>query len=461
MMAFSAAAGGAEAPAGIQYKYDPVPRAADDITATASREKREEGGTSSRFPLVLIGAILLIVLLFGVKNYADRRRRKVGGGPIPMPTVPLALMAATVIGALAFGAGGTVAASSPKAPRNFLGMAPQEGFTTVDTQRMSLGGVQAIRLPVSWPIVEPEGSGEYDWGLYEEGFRAAASVGIPILPVLYGTPAWMARKTTTLPTSSSQLKSWKRFVAAAVKRFGTGGTFWDEPEQVGIEPTPPKDWQLWNEVNFKYFANPVSAKNYGRMVNAAAPVIRANDPRADVMLSGLFGRPKGPPSKAVDAPKFLKQLSRYVKAGTFDSIALHPYSPNTKALKKLIAEFRFAANKSGYKRKPINITEIGWGSGPAKNAFLKGSEAKQASLLSSALGFLIKSRKRYNTESAYWYSWKDTDPKGVNCNFCYSVGLFKYVKPAPGETTSSALEPKKAWRAYVKLSGGRFGGSGS
>jgi hypothetical protein len=317
---------------------------------------------------------------------------------------------------------------------------------------MTQGGVRAIRVPVSWEQVQPDGPGGYDWGLLDDAVRAGAMNNLPVLPVLYATPGWVAKKTTTLPSSSSQLSAWRDFVATAVQRYGENGTFWDDPfwDELGqaYSTKPPvRQWQIWNEVNFHYFSYPVSAKKYAKVLKAASNVIRANDPNAEVMASGLFGRPKGPKKKAVSAPAFIKQMGKYVQPKYIDSIALHPYSPNTGALKKLVADYRKAANKAGYRRKPMEVTEIGWGSGkPSSNAFLTGSQKKQAKQLTSALTFLIKNRKKYKIDSAYWFSWKDTDPKGQNCTFCYTIGLFKY-----GEE----LRPKKAWSAFVKLTGGR------
>lgn len=454
-MVFSPAANAALAPAEVQYQYDPIPQASDDRDADASGGVTSEKGTPSQFSPLLIGGIVLILLVFGTLAILGRRRRKETDGLFPRPTIPLALLGAILIGAMAFGASGTTAAPSPKAPPGFLNIAPQEGVSNEDTARMAAGGISVIRVPVSWATVQAEGPDSFNWGLYDAAFRAGATNGLSILPVLYGTPAWMASKTTTLPKSKQDIGYWRKFVAAGVQRYGSKGTFWDEPEQQYLDRVPPKNWQLWNEVNFRYFASPVSAKAYGKMVNAASPIVRANDPKTDVMLSGLFGRPKGPPKKAVHADKFLRQVSKYVKPKRIDSIALHPYAPNTKQLKIIIKDFRKAANKSGYRKKPIHVTEIGWGSGKATNAFLKGSEAKQAKQLTSALKFLIKSRKKYRIKSAYWYSWKDTDPKGQNCSFCYSIGLFKYVRPEPGVATP--LKPKPAWKSFVKLTGGRVG----
>lgn len=348
---------------------------------------------------------------------------------------------------IVIGPAGTAAAPAPKAPNGFLGIAPQENFDAIDTARMATGEVSAIRLPIAWSQVQPEAGDQFDWGPVDSSFRAAAENGLPILPVLYATPSWVTPRTTRLPTTSSQLESWRNFVGAAVSRYGNGGTFWDEPDQATLEPTPPRSWQLWNEVNFHYFAFPVSARDYARVAAAGSTMVRRNDRSAGVMLSGLFGRPKGPKKKALASPAFLRQLSRFLPRSKFDSIALHPYSPDTAQLRRLIADFRKAADRNGYRGKPINVTEIGWGSARKTNAFLTGSEKAQAKQLTSSLSFLIKARRRYRISSAYWYSWKDLAP-GIGCNFCGSVGLFKH-----GE----GLRPKMAWRSFIKLTGGRYG----
>lgn len=454
-MAFSPVASAEKAPAEVQYQYDPIAKASDDDDASASVASSSDDGTSSQFPLLLVGVIVLILGAFGAKVALDRRRSNGSSGPSTKPTVPLVLMGGILIGAMAFGAGGTTAAPSPKAPPGFLNIAPQEGTSPAETRRMSQGGIESIKAPIAWSLVQPDNGDTFHWGPYDAAFSSAAASGLSLLPVLYSTPHWVARKTTTLPTSKTQIKAWKNFVAAAVERYGRDGTFWNAPAQAYTDKVPPKAWQLWNEVNFHYFAFPVSAKNYGRMINAASPVIRRDDPRADIMLSGLFARPKGPPKKAVKADKFINQLSKYVKPKQFDQVALHPYTSNTAQLKLVAADFRKAVKKAGYGRKKMAITEIGWGSGKATNAFLKGSQAKQAKQLTSALSYLIKVRRKLKLKSVYWYTWKDSDPKGQNCSFCYTTGLFKYVKRKPGEETP--LAPKRAWKAFVKLTGGFAG----
>ncbi len=452
VMAFSPVAGATDAPAEVQYRYDPVVTASDDDDAEASVGSSSDDGSSSQFPLLLIGVIVLIVGAFGTKVAFDRRRGNERGGPILRPTAPLAAMGLILVGALAFGAGGTTAAPSPKAPPGFLNVAPQEGTSEAETLRMRQGGIRSIKVPFSWDVIQPDGPDTFEWDIYDAAVRSAAANGLTVLPVLYSTPGWLAKRTTTLPTSKGQINAWKNFVEAVVQRYGVNGAFWDEPEQMYAESHPPKAWQLWNEVNFHYFAFPVSARNYGRMVNAASPIIRANDRKTDIMLSGLYARPKGPPKKAVKATEFIKELRTYVKPNKFDQVALHPYTKDTPQLKVVLNDFRKAVVKAGYKNKTMAITEIGWGSGKSTNAFLKGNQTKQAKQLTSALSYLIKARKKVKLKSVYWYTWKDSDPTGQNCSFCYTTGLFKYVEPVPDQ--EAPLRPKKAWRAFTQLTGG-------
>jgi len=190
VIAFSpVAAAATDAPAEVQYKYDPVVTASDDDDAAASVGNSSDDGSSSQFPLLLIGVIVLIVGAFGAKVTLDRRRGDEHG---IRPTVPLAAMGLILIGALAFGAGGTTAAPTPKAPPGFLNIAPQEGTTSSETQRMYQGGIRTIKTPISWTLVQPDGPDTFEWGPYDAAFRSAAESGVSILPTLYGTPGWLA-----------------------------------------------------------------------------------------------------------------------------------------------------------------------------------------------------------------------------------------------------------------------------
>lgn len=431
-----------ESPASVQYQYSPLPE--PEVTPGDAISTAGDGFPGSGVPLLLIVVALLAVTGFGLIRY----RRNGGDWKKALrPIAPVALAGATLLAILSFGATGSTAAPPAKAPVGFLNIAPQEPYDADDTLIMSIGGIRNIRVAIGWDLLQPKRN-EFDWGLLDAAVHDAAQNGLTVMPVLYASPKWVSSKTTNLPTSQSQLVAWRDFVSAAVQRYGHNGAFWDEPYQASVPFKPVINWQVWNEVNFHYFSTPVSARNYAKVLKVASGSIRGNDPRAKVMVSGLYGRPKGPPSRALPAATFIEQLGRLVPARFIDSVALHPYSPNMNQLKLLIDGFRKSMNKAGYGSKPMQITEIGWASGPKKNAFLLGSEAAQAKQLTSALSWLIQSRRKYKISSVYWFSWQDTDPKGVNCSFCYTIGLFKYSK-------SGQMIPKKAWYSFVKLTGGR------
>ena len=355
-----------------------------------------------------------------------------------------------LIAVAAFGLIAPGAQAVPKAPSGFLGIVPQEGIARKDTARMQKGKVKNLRISISWESIQPKSPNEFSWGGLDATVEAAAREGVRVMPTLYATPPWISKRSTNLPVKNKkQLDHWRSFVAAAANRYGRNGEFWNEQARAGsnLPRLAIIRWQLWNEPNFHYFATKVNPNQYARLVDAGSAAIRKKDPKAEIVLAGLFGKPKGPPSKARYATTYLKQFSRKVKKSSFNSNAIHPYATDTAKLKQIMKGFRRAAVQSGLKKKKIYVTEIGWGSGKKTNAFLTGSQSAQAKQLGSAFDYLIRDRRKLNLNGVYWYAWKDTDPKGQNCSFCYTIGLFKWNR--------NKLKPKPAWKKFVKFTRGR------
>ena len=67
-------------------------------------------------------------------------------------------------------------------------------------------------------------------------------------------------------------------------------------------PLPVRTWQVWNEANFFYFAYPVSPSRYAKLLKLTYQEIKADDPIAKVILSGLFGDPDQGPKRAWTRP---------------------------------------------------------------------------------------------------------------------------------------------------------------
>jgi hypothetical protein len=342
-------------------------------------------------------------------------------------------------------------------PRAFFGIAPQTVLSDTDAAYMKAGGIGSVRWPVNWATVQPTAKGGYDWSSVDPAVEAAARRGLTILPFLYGTPRWVANKPTTLPIDSGRArKAWLAFVTAAVQRYGPEGEFWNEhaPTVAGANyvpavprPLPIRDWQVWNEANFFYFAYPVSTSRYARLLKPTYGAIKAADPTAKVILSGLFGAPDQGGKRGMDADEFLAALYRVPGIKSyFDGVALHPYAFHVEDLEELTEAMREVILENHDPGAGLYITEMGWGSQNDPNvvAFEQGIQG-QARELRKAYGYLIANRHGLNLKGTYWYSWKD-NPEYVACSFCDSVGLFR---------AGARFHPKPAWRAFVALSGGR------
>jgi hypothetical protein len=348
-------------------------------------------------------------------------------------------------------------AAAQALPSSFFGIAPQTPITDRDASYMKAARIGSIRWPINWATVQPTAKGGYDWSSVDPAITAAARQGLKFLPFLYGTPRWIASKPTTLPIDSGRArKAWLAFVDAAVARYGPGGTFWNEhaPSQATIDylpaiprPVPVRTWQVWNEANFFYFAYPVSPSRYARLLELTSKEIKAEDPLAKVVLSGLFGDPDQNGSRGMNATKFLAALYRVPGIKSyFDDVALHPYAFHVEDLEALTEEMREVMVENHDASAGLYLTEMGWGSqdDPSKVAFEQGIQG-QARELRKAYTFLIANRHKLNLKATYWYSWKD-NPEYTTCNFCDSVGLFR---------AGRGFHAKPAWRAFVTLTGGR------
>ncbi len=220
-----------------------------------------------------------------------------------------------------------------------------------------------------WSAVQPKRHGGVDWTGTDAAVEAAANAGLRVLPFLYGTPSWLTPKPATLPVDTGRERAaWTAFLQAAVARYGPGGAFWAEHgpgvqyEPAIPNPTPIHNWQIWNEANFFYFAYPASPSRYAKLVKISSQAIKAVDPQAKLILSGLFGAPSAKGARGMPAAQFLSALYRVpgIKA-YFDGIALHPYAADTAALESLVEDIH-AVTAANHDRVGLYITEMGWGS---------------------------------------------------------------------------------------------------
>jgi hypothetical protein len=346
------------------------------------------------------------------------------------------------------------AAAAQALPAKFWGAVPQSSLGFEQYERVHRGGVDSIRLPINWGATQASPGAAFDWSLTDSQVAAATRAGIDVLPFLAGIPAWAERLVPVgggvmvpakLPVKGAARAGWLAFCEAAVARYGPQGSFWAENPDVPFRPL--RNWQIWNEPNFKFFVYKPSPVEYGQMVKISSNAIKSIDGGAKVILAGLFAWPKGGNSKTANhnwfASDFLEGLYRGVPgiATKFDGIALHPYSTKYQLLIPQIEEVREVLVKRGDARTGLWITELGWSSMPktAGNSFAKGPNG-QAQQLKGAFKLLVKNQRKWRIQRVYWFSIDDV---GAACNFCDGSGLF-----------GSGFTPKKSWFAYVKFAGG-------
>jgi hypothetical protein len=355
-----------------------------------------------------------------------------------------------------------VSASAAEAlPAGFWGAVPQSSLGAEKLQRLSRGGVESIRIPIGWPSVQPQEGGSFDWSGFDNQIEEAAKAGIRVLPFLSAAPEWAVPAKRVpgaggltapahLPVAGGARAGWASFLTAAVARYGPNGSFWSEHPSVPKRPI--REWQIWNEPNFKYFIARPNPAEYGKLVKISSTALRAADPGSQVILAGLFAQPKGardPRTKkhkslnwyASDFVNVMYKRTPGIKT-RFQGAALHPYTIYARYLPTVIEEFRsaLAVNHDGGKR--LLLTELGWSSGPKNrgNLFAKGP-AGQAKELRTAFTQLRNHQAKWRLKSVYWFS---VDDQPGACNFCDGSGLF-----------GDGFQPKPAWYSYVKFAGGR------
>jgi hypothetical protein len=363
---------------------------------------------------------------------------------------------AAVLSIVALGAAAS-ASSAFAVPGNFWGVVPQGLPTGEQFQRLKAGGVDSIRVPISWALVQSTKGALPDWTSVDPLVAGASTAGIEVLPFVYGAPSWAVpidrrwNSPKNLPVrTAAQRAAWQAFLTQVVLRYGPQGSFWSENPAVPMRPL--RTWQVWNEQNFKYFVAKPNPAEYGELVKISATTIKTSDPGAKIVLGGMFARPSEAthnfkPPQAYFAADFLEQMYETTPGikSKFQGVALHPYTSNFKRLMPYIEEFRdvLKANHDG--GKGLWITELGWSSDKqtASDAFAKGP-AGQVTQLKGALSLLSSHQAKWHLKGVYWFSIEDGAPSA--CNFCGGAGLF-----------STGFIPKPSWSAFVRFTGGSAG----
>src|SRR4051812_38346294 len=196
----------------------------------------------------------------------------------------------TVCGSLALAGAVALLGAAPAnaVPKRFWGVVPQAGLSPAQLVRLRNGGVDSVRLPISWAAVQPSPGRPPDFSSLDAAVGNLARANLELLPFLYDAPRWAvrphavpgspgsARAPLHLPAAGAAGRAWAAFVRAAVERYGPSGSFWSE--NPALPRRPVHAWQVWNEENFKYFVVRPNPAEYGRLVKRSGRAIHAVDP---------------------------------------------------------------------------------------------------------------------------------------------------------------------------------------
>lgn len=312
------------------------------------------------------------------------------------------------------------------------------------SRRTLESGAGFARDDFEWRVIEPR-RGQVDWRQPDRMMLGASRAGLPLLPVMDGTPRWAGSGPNAAPRLP---RAYAAFVARVVARYGPGGTFWRAHTQLD-EHLAPVWFELYNE---PYLALGVpegpQPAAYARAVAAAVPAARAANPRTRFLLAtdttSIYPDGKERPWLAAlhaAVPNF---------GAYYDGVAVHPYggaaSPDrytpgrgdrwqTRRLERVRADLV----KLGGADKPVWITEIGWST--CRGHVECVSPRTQARYLS----------RLFELASTRWRPWV--------------AGVVVYAledhSTTPGNKEGSfGLEdlkgrPKPAWRVLQRVSGRR------
>jgi hypothetical protein len=111
--------------------------------------------------------------------------------------------------------------------------------------------VGSLRVRIFRSGVQPTRHGGYNWTPIDQLVGEAASQRIDVLGTVSSTPPF-ERRGCEKPSCASEIKldtasqraGWRRFFTAAVRRYGPGGSFWQERPDLPVNPI--RRWQIWN-----------------------------------------------------------------------------------------------------------------------------------------------------------------------------------------------------------------------
>lgn len=331
-------------------------------------------------------------------------------------------------------------AAPAKVPTGFFGVMVDGPATELpgvlerEAPRIRQAGAQTVRFAVDWAGAQPYatmdqvpteerarftdvGGVPTDLARVDRIVRVLAAAGLRPFPVTLHAPDWAAKFPGPLTgrrygSPPSAPEPYARFMATLARRYGPSGTLWrDVPP---ADRRPIRSWQIWNEPNLNVFWNEAEFQNgYVPLLRASRRALRAVDRRAVVVTAGLT-------NGSVPAWTALRRIYERGGRGTFDAVALHPYTRNADGIRRTVTSTRKVMRARRDARVPILLSEISFsssnGDSPDRKAFATWdtSERGQSDRLRSALRMVARERRRLRIGGVTWYTWLSPDVRGAS-----------------------------------------------
>lgn len=291
--------------------------------------------------------------------------------------------------------------------------------------RMQKLGIRRIRTTILWQMAQFWFSPALEDAQAEDAMidfmrpdlviGTAARCGIEVMPTIWGTPWWSAtsrfpgEKTEPLtivggvPRDPADLGT---FMRACVRRYGPGGYFWKANPDIPYLPV--RWWQPWNEPDRPAFMRqPFDAGKFAAILRSAYEGVKAVDPGATVVLSGLG------PVCAESEDLFEKVYSGGVK-GWFDVAAIHPFPKEPSEVIDALRLNRRVMERHGDGDKPIMLSQTTWTSALGQTRMEEPppstvTEEMQARNLRELMHLVAAHRHELNLAGLLYHGWSSPD----------------------------------------------------
>jgi polysaccharide biosynthesis protein PslG len=319
-------------------------------------------------------------------------------------------------------AGVAHADAARKVPRGWLGVTvdgPVDARDAKEWDGMARAGVETVRAAFFWSRIQPNPPGAsgaaFDFGATDALALAAASRGLALLPVVQWPPSWAAVQPGVFGSPPADPDAVRRMFAALVERYGPSGSLWRERPDVPRRPIGT--WQVFNEPNLRgHWSVQPFEREYVATLRAAENGIHGVDPGATVVLGGLTN----------DSWRALRTIYAAGARGSFDAVAIHPYSTSPEKLVRIVRYARHVMRINGDGALPIWVTEFSWPAAHKPPAWARDlfgrplTDRQQARRLNRTIRRFLSARERLGIARLLWYTWLSDEATETVTPFNYA-----------------------------------------